>query len=184
VPCPLSRDDALALLAAHIKTDYTIRHSLATEAVLRGLARRLGHDEDLWGLTGLLHDLDLEDVGGDPDRHARETASLLAGLGCPAAMTDAILAHNGDHLGIPCRAPLDFALCAGESVTGLVFAMAMVLPSKSVADVKAKSVQKRLREPRFAANVSRERIGQHRGLGLDEDAFFAVAVDAMQGAGV
>ena len=152
-----TRDEALELLARHVQTPYTLRHSLATEAVTRALARRLGQDEDLWGITGLLHDLDLDEVAGDMGRHARRTAEILASLDVPSEMCAAILSHNGDVLGLPCREPLDFAVTAGESVTGMVFAMAKVLPSGSLADVKASSVRKRLKEPRFAANVSRER---------------------------
>lgn len=176
----MDRDTALALLQKHIRDDYTRRHCLATEAVTRALARRLGHDEDLWGIAGLLHDLDYEEVGDDPDRHARRTVEILTPLGVPQEALDAILAHNGDHLDIPCRAPLDFAVTAGESITGMVFAMALVLPSKSLADVKASSIRKRLKEPRFAASVSRERIGQYAGLGLSEEEFVALAVAAMQ----
>ncbi len=176
-----TRDEALALLKAHVRSEYTIRHSLATEAVLRALARRLGHDEDLWGLTGLLHDLDFEDVGGDPQRHGLVAADLLRSAGWPGEMCDAIVAHNGDNLGVPCRTPLDFALTAGESVTGLVFAMALVLPSRSVQDVKPSSIRKRLRELRFAANVSRERVSHFAGLGLTEEEFLEIAVGAMKG---
>ena len=175
-----TRDEALALLKAHVRSEYTLRHSLATEAVLRALARRLGHDEDAWGIAGLLHDLDFEDVAGDPKRHGLVTADLLRAMDCPPEACDAIIAHNGDSLGVPCRTPLDYALTAGESVTGLVFAMALVLPSKAVADVKASSIRKRLREPRFAANVSRERVGQFAGLGLSEEDFLDLAVAAMK----
>jgi putative nucleotidyltransferase with HDIG domain len=180
MPLP-TRDQALALLAAHVTSEYVVRHSLATEAILRALARRLGHDEDLWGIAGLLHDLDYDEVGGDPKRHALRTIEILAPLDPPREMLDAIKAHNGDELGVPCKAPLDFAVTAGESVTGLVFAMAMVLPSKALADVKASSIRKRIREPRFAANVSRERVGQYAGLGLTEEEFLGIAVEAMKG---
>lgn len=176
----MDRDYAIRLLGSHVRDDYTRRHCLATEAVTRALARRLGHDEALWGLAGLLHDLDYEEVGDDGDRHARRTVEILAPLGFPAAGLDAILAHNGDHLGIPCRTPLDFAVTAGESITGMVFAMALVLPSRSLADVKASSIRKRLKEPRFAASVSRERISQYAGLGLSEEEFVSLAVAAMQ----
>ncbi len=176
----MGREEALALLWEHVRTDYTRRHSLATEAVMRALARRLGQDEDLWGITGLVHDLDYEDVGGDPQRHGVHAAELLEGRGCPRELRDAVVARNGDVLGIPCRTALDFALSAGESITGMVFAMALVLPSRSLADVQARSVRKRLREPRFAANVSRERISQHQGLGLSEEEFVEIAVEAMK----
>jgi putative nucleotidyltransferase with HDIG domain len=174
-----TRDEAMALLAAHVNTPYTIRHSLATEAVTRALASRLGQDQDLWGIAGLLHDLDLDEVGADMKRHARRTVEILAPLDCPAQMLQAILAHNGDELGLPCASLLDFAVTAGESVTGLVFAMARVLPSGLIADVKASSIRKRLKEPRFAAGVSRERVGQFAGLGLSEDEFLSIAVEAM-----
>lgn len=175
-----TRDEALALLRSRVRSEYTIRHSLATEAVLRALARRLGQDEHLWGIAGLLHDLDYEDVGGDPQRHGLVAAEMLRSAGLPDEVCDAIIAHNGDSLGIPCRTALDFALTAGESVTGLVFAMALVLPSKSVADVKASSIRKRMREPRFAANVSRERVRHFSGLGLTEEEFLEIAVRAMK----
>ena len=181
MPLP-SRSDALALLNQHLRGEYVLRHSLASEAVLRALALRLGHDPELWAITGLLHDLDLELVGDDMLRHARETVRILRELDYPAEGLDAILAHNGDVLDIPCRTPFDHALTAGESITGLVFATALVLPSKSVADVKPSSVAKRIKEPRFAAKVSRERIGHHRDLGLEAPDFCSIAVEAMKAA--
>lgn len=185
MPLP-SRADALALLEEHLTSDYLRRHSLATEAVLRALATRLGADIELWGLTGLLHDLDLE-IGGeaDPTQHARITTRILAErYDFPKEGLDAILAHNGDVLDIPCRSLLDSALTAGESITGLVFATALVLPSKDLAEVKPKSVRKRIKEPRFAAKVSRERIGHWAALRLDEAEFVEIAVTAMQAAGL
>ena len=179
MPLP-SRPDALALLHEHLRGDYVLKHSLATESVLRALALRLGHDPDLWAITGLLHDLDLELVGEDMSRHARETVRILQARDFPREGLDAILAHNGDVLDVPCRTPFDHALTSGESITGLVFATALVLPSKSVADVKASSVAKRIKEPRFAAKVSRERIGHFRDLGLEAAEFCSIAVDAMK----
>jgi hypothetical protein len=131
----------------------------------------------------MLHDLDFELLDGDMERHGHGTVEILEPMGFPREGLDAILAHNGDRLGIPCRSPLDFALTAGESVTGLVFAMALVLPSRSLADVKAPSIRKRIREPRFAASVNRERVGQYAGLGLTEEEFLSLAVEAMRGIG-
>ena len=179
MPIP-SRDEALSLLHAQIQGEYSRLHSVAAEKVLRALARRLGQDEELWGIAGLLHDLDLEVVGTDMTRHGRTTVEMLKPLDLPPEVLNAILAHNGDCLGVPCRTPLDFALTAGESVTGLVFSMARVLPSKSLGDVKASSIKKRIRETRFAEKVSRERVGQFAGLGLGEDEFLSLAVEAMR----
>jgi len=186
VPEPLamslpSRDDALHLLQEHLHGEYLLRHSRATEVILRDLANRLGADPELWGITGLLHDLDLEIVGDDASRHGVVTVSILRErFDYPAEGLDAILAHNGDVLGIPCKTPFELALTAGESITGMVFATALILPSRRLSDVQSKSVAKRLREPRFAAKVSRERIGHHAGLGIDAAAFCAIAVDCMK----
>ncbi|MBI5537365.1 MAG: HDIG domain-containing protein [Deltaproteobacteria bacterium] len=176
-----SRTDAVAVLHEHLQGEYVLRHSLATEAVLRALATHLQHDPELWSITGLLHDLDLELVGDDMSRHARETVRILRErFDYPQEGLDAILSHNGDVLDIPCRTPFEHALTAGESITGLVFATALVLPSRKLADVKSSSVAKRIKEPRFAAKVSRERIGHHNDLGLDAARFCAIAVDAMK----
>ena len=148
---------------------------------MRELAPRFGADADLWGLTGLLHDLDLELVGEDMQRHGRETARLLRErFAYPEDGLQAILSHNGDVLGLPCASPFDHALTAAESITGMVFATALILPSKKLADVKPKSVVKRLKEPRFAAKVSRERIGHHNDIGMDAQSFCELAVKAMQ----
>lgn len=149
---------------------------------MRDLAGRLGAAPDLWAITGLLHDLDLELVGDDASRHARETVRILRErFDFPADGLDAILAHNGDVLGIPCRTAFDHALTAAESITGMVFATALILPSRRLADLKPKSVAKRLKEPRFAAKVSRERVGHHADLGFDVAAFCTIAVECMQG---
>jgi putative nucleotidyltransferase with HDIG domain len=174
-----SRDDALKLLKNHVKTEYTLRHSLASEVVMRALATRLGGDADVWGMTGLMHDLDLDEVGDDMYRHGKRSVEILEQAGFPKEFQQVVISHNGDVLGIPCVTPIEIALSAGETVTGMVFAMAKVLPSGSIRDVKAKSVIKRLKEPRFAAGVSRERIAMHTGLGMEEAEFVTIAVEAM-----
>lgn len=180
MPLP-TREQAVEILHEHLRGEYVLRHSRATEVIMRELAPRFDADPDLWGITGLLHDLDLELVGGDEHRHAKETVRILRErFDYPAEGLDAILAHNGDILGIPCKTRFDHALTAAESITGMVFAMALILPSKRLADVKTKSVTKRIKEPRFAANVSRERIGHHEQVGIDRASFCAIAVQSMQ----
>jgi len=180
MPLP-SRDDALRVLHEHLHGEYLLRHSRATELIMEVLAKRLGADSALWSITGLLHDLDLEFVGDDAHRHGLETVRILKErFDYPLEGLDAILAHNGDVLGIPCRTPFDHALTAAESITGMVFATALILPSRKLGDVKPKSVVKRLKEPRFAAKVSRERVGHHADIGIDAATFCAIAVDSMQ----
>ncbi|MDY0001667.1 MAG: HD domain-containing protein [Polyangia bacterium] len=180
MPLP-SREQAFELLCEHLKGEYLRRHSRATEAIMQRLAARLGQDQALWSITGLLHDLDLELVGEEFMRHGHETSRILEErFDYPAEGLQAILAHNGDLLGIPCVTPFDHALTAAESITGMVFATALILPTKRLGDVKPKSVAKRLKEPRFAAKVSRERVSHHEDLGIDAAAFCALAVESMQ----
>lgn len=148
---------------------------------MENLAKRLGEDPELWGRTGLLHDLDLEIVGEDMLRHGRETVRILKErFDYPAEGLQAILAHNGDELGIDCVTKFDHALTAAESITGIIFATALIIPSKRLCDVKAKSVAKRLKEPRFAAKVSRERVSHHNDVGIDAPSFCALALESMQ----
>lgn len=177
---PMTRDEALALLHEKIEKESLRRHCLATEAVMRHLARRFDEDEEAWGVVGLLHDLDLESIDDDATRHALVTGDWLAERGFPNDALQAIRAHNGDILGIEPVSRLDYALTAAESVTGLIAATALVHPSRRVADVRVKSLRKRMKEPRFAANVSRERIRMHEQIGLEFDEFAATALEAMQ----
>jgi len=175
------RNEALAFLRTCVKQENLVRHMIATEAIMKALARKLGGDEQLWGLSGLLHDLDLELVGGDMHRHARETARILEEKGLPREGIDAILAHNGDTLGIPPKGNFHHALSAAETMTGMVVACTLVYPSKKIADVKAGSIRKRMKEHRFAANVSRERIMLIEKTGLSLDELIDISLQAMSG---
>ncbi len=176
---PLDRDRALELLHQKIESPSLRKHSYATEAIMRHLARHFGEPEDFFGIVGLLHDLDLEAIDNDMTRHGLITAEWLEALGFPESALQAIRAHNGDILGITPKTRLDFALTAAESLTGLISATALIYPSRKVKDVKLKSLRKRMREPRFAANVSRELIGRHEQLGLDFDTFASIGLAAM-----
>jgi len=175
----MDRDAALALLASHIEQDNLIKHCLATEAVMRHLARRLGFDEDIWGLAGLLHDLDYNATKDDMARHGQLTAEILAGLGVNQEIIDAIKAHNAENLGISRRSPIDFALTAGETITGLIVAVALVYPDKRLKSVKPSSVVKRMKEAHFARTVNREHIMLCEKLGLPLPDFVQVSLSAM-----
>jgi uncharacterized protein len=175
------RDEALPFLKEHLKTENLVRHCIATEAILRALAQRLGHDEELWGITGLFHDMDLDLVDNDMNQHGRKTAQILEEKGFPEEGRQAILAHNGDVLDIPLVTPLDVALLAGETITGLVVATTLVYPSRKVADVKVKSIRKRMKEKRFAAGVDRDKVRKIEELGIPLDDFLNLALDSMRG---
>ena len=176
----ISREQALNLLNQHIKTENLRRHCLATEAIMRKLAQRLGKDEELWGLTGLLHDLDLEITRDDQSQHALIAADLLAKESFPPEAIQAIRAHNGEVLGIPRQSDFDHALACAETITGLVVATAMVQPDKKIASVKPKSVKKRMKEKRFAANVNREIIRECEQIGIPLEEFISLSLEAMQ----
>lgn len=174
----LSRDDALALLRAHTPEPHMLHHALASEAVLRALATRLGHDPALWAMTGLLHDLDYSRTKDAPARHGPEAAAMLADS-LPAEALCAIRAHNCEHTGEAPQTPLDFALRCGETVTGLVAAAALVRPGR-LDGMAASSLKKKMKDKAFARNVNRETIKECERLGLDLGDFLTLSIAAMQ----
>jgi putative nucleotidyltransferase with HDIG domain len=176
----ISREQALELLHQHMGAENLRRHCLATEAIMRKLAQRLGTDEELWGLTGLVHDLDLELTRDDQSRHALVAADILEKAGFPPEALQAIRAHNGEALGISRKSDFEHALACAETITGLIVATSMVQPDKKVASVKPKSVKKRMKEKRFAENVNRDIIRECEHLGVPLEEFITLSVEAMR----
>jgi putative nucleotidyltransferase with HDIG domain len=176
----ISREEALKRLREHVNNEKTIIHCLSSEAVMRALARRLGEDEDRWGLTGLLHDIDVEVTHADPKVHALKAEELLADFGLDGEMTDAIRMHNDEATGLPRSTPFQHALAAGETITGLIYATTLVYPDKKIASVKYKSVRKRMKEKAFAASVNRDHILECEKIGIPLDEFIQLSVDAMK----
>ena len=175
------REKALERLHEYVKNEKTIIHSLASEAVLRALARRLGEDEERWGLTGLLHDIDVEVTNADPKVHALKAEELLEDLEPDEEMIDAIRMHNDHATGIPRSTKFQHALAAGETITGLIYATTLVYPDKKIDSVKYKSVSKRMKEKAFAAGVKRDHIMECEKIGIPLDEFIQISVDAMRG---
>ena len=169
----VTREDALDSIRANVENENLIRHMLATEAVMRALAARLGEDEADWALAGLLHDIDVELTEGDMHMHSQLGADLAHELGASEAVVHAILAHNEAHE-IPPESQLDKALFCADPLTGLITAAALVRPDKKLAGVEAKSVLKRYKEKAFAAAVSREQIARCSEIGLELDEFVAL----------
>ncbi len=175
----IKRSEALELLHKYIQNERMIAHSLASEAVMRALARRLNADEEKWALAGLLHDLDVEITHADPYTHALETARILTGMGIDPDVVDAIKMHNEMATGQERNTVFQHALAAGETITGLITATAMVYPDRKVASVKPKSVVKRMKEKAFAASVKRENIMECEKIGIPLDEFAAISILAM-----
>jgi len=176
----MTREEALHSIKANVENENLIKHMLATEAIMRALAGRLGEDEEEWGLTGLLHDIDMELTGGDMNIHSKLGADLARELGASEAMAHAILCHNETH-GIPRETKLDKALFCADPLTGLITAAALVRPDKKLAGLEAKSVIKKIKQKSFAAGVNREQISLCSEIGLELGEFIKLGVEAMQG---
>ena len=176
----MTRREALNSIKANVENENLVKHMLATEAIMRALARHLGEDDEEWGLTGLLHDIDVELTEGDMSSHSKLGADLARELGASEAMAHAILCHNEVH-GISPETKLDKALFCADPLTGLITAAALVRPDKKLAGLEAKSVIKRFKEKGFAAGVDRQQISQCSEIGLELDEFIELGLVAMQG---
>jgi len=176
----ISPEEVKEIFHQYVRTDALTKHCLATEAIMRALARRLGKDETLWGVTGLLHDLDFEETKEDPPSHTLKTAQILGEKGANEVIIQAIKAHNAEALGMQRTDHLHFALTSAENITGLIVATALVYPDKKLASVKVSSVIKRMKEKAFAKNVRREAILECQRLGLSLEEFVEISLRAMQ----
>jgi putative nucleotidyltransferase with HDIG domain len=175
----LTHDKALELLHQYIKNEKMIFHCLASEAVMRALATRLGEDEGKWSLAGLLHDLDVETTNADPMIHGTQTEVLLREYELNPEILDAIRMHNEVSAGKERSTKFQHALAAGETITGLIFATTYVYPDRKLTSVKPKSVVKRMKEKMFAASVKRENILECEKLGIPIDEFAALSIQAL-----
>ena len=174
----MKRDEALLLLHEYIENPKMINHCLASEAVLKALAKRLGRDEEKWGLAGLLHDLDVEKV--DAKTHGLETARILEEKGVDADIIDAIKMHNEMATGMERTTEFQYALACGETITGMITATTMVYPDQKIASVKAKSITKRMKTAAFAASVSRDNIHECERIGIPLNEFAELSLEAMK----
>lgn len=175
----MNRDQALVILEEFVQKESLKRHMFAVEAAMRDYALFLGGDVDLWGLTGLLHDFDWE-IHPNTQQHPQAGAPILRERGVPEEIVRCILSH-ADQTGIPRITPMEKALYACDELTGLITAVALVRPSKSLQDLKVRSVRKKWRDARFAAAVDRHQI--ERGaeeLGVDLWEHVANVIESMR----
>ncbi len=174
----VDREEALRLLREYTKNENLIKHGLAVEAAMRAYARRFGEDEELWAITGLLHDFDYERF---PEEHPLRGAAILEERGYPEEVVYAIKAH-ADHTGLERKSLLDKALFAVDELTGMIVAVALVRPSKKLAEVTVSSVKKKMKDRSFARGVNREDIVRGAAeLGVELDEHIGVVLEAMQG---
>jgi len=175
----ITREEACTLLQKHLQQDSLVKHCLATEVIMRALAGKLGYDEDVWGIAGLLHDLDYHETKDRMDEHALRTEKILQGMGVSREITDAIKGHNADNLGFQRQTAFEFALTAAECITGLIVATALVYPDKKLSSVKPHSVIKRMKQKEFARSVNREYIRECEKINIPLEEFAALSLTAM-----
>jgi putative nucleotidyltransferase with HDIG domain len=151
-----TRAEALAIVREHVKNENLVRHMLAVEAAMRHYARKYSEDEETWGLAGILHDFDWE-IHPSLEHHPQDGAPILRERGVPEEIVRAILSH-ADHTGIPRETRLQKALYACDEITGLITAVALVRPSRSIHDVTVKSIKNKWKDKAFAAGAKRDEI--------------------------
>lgn len=173
----MDREDALRLVKEKVKTRNLIKHMLATEACMKRLARKLGQDEDLWSLAGLLHDLDYEFTKEEPERHGLMSADMLKDSDLPEDVIEAIKAHAGH---VERRTLMAKALYAVDPLTGLIVAATLMHPQRSLEAVDTKFVLNRFKEKSFARGANRDQIRSCEELGLSLQEFISLCLEAMK----
>jgi len=178
----MDRQAAWALLTEYTQNESLLKHALAVEAAMRAYAPKFGGDPEAWGVVGLIHDFDYERYPSREAGHALKGAEILRGRGCPEHLVRAVLSH-ADYSGVPRETPLEKALFACDELCGFVTAAALIRPTKSVLDLEAASVRKRMKDKAFARQVSREDIVKGaEALGVDLNEHIAFVIQAMRGA--
>jgi putative nucleotidyltransferase with HDIG domain len=174
-----TREEAYQLLTEYNKSDNLIKHALAVEGVMRYMARKRGEDEEKWGVIGLVHDLDYEKF---PEEHCQKSEEILKEKGWPEQYIRAVVSHGwGLRSNVEPQTELEKVLYAIDELTGLVVTTALVHPSKSIMDVKVKSVKKKWKDKRFAAGVNRSVIEQGaQMLGMEITDLIADTIAGMQ----
>jgi putative nucleotidyltransferase with HDIG domain len=178
-----TRDEAWALLNEYTTNRNLIKHALAVEAGMRAYARRFGEDEEKWGVVGLIHDFEYQkypDLG--PEGHPFKGSEILREKGWPEALIRGVQAHAPDLTGVSLDSNMEKAIYAVDELTGLIVAVALVRPSKSILDVKVSSVKKKWKDKSFAAGVKREDVEEGAELlGVPLSEHIGVVLEAMKG---
>jgi len=177
----MERNEALKIMHSYIQNDKMRIHCLSSEVVMKALAKHFNEDETQWALAGLLHDLDVELTNADLNIHGLESVRILNELNVDEDIVDAIKMHNEKAHGIKRSKLFHHALAAGETITGMIYATALVYPDKKIESVKVKSVTKRMKEKAFAASVNRDIIMECEQIGLPLEQFTEICLNAMKG---
>ncbi|WP_292520708.1 HD domain-containing protein [Methanoculleus sp.] len=172
----MERDEALALLRRYVASPSHIVHSHATAAIMKKVAEHLGEDAPTWEIIGLLHDIDYDLVGGDMDRHGIEGARILVENGVSEEIAEIVRRHN-HMLTSDYERPVEIALQAADSVSGLIIACALV-KGGAIGEVTPRTVKKKFKEKSFAAGCERQRIRMIEAL-METETFYRLAIDGL-----
>jgi putative nucleotidyltransferase with HDIG domain len=171
----MKSEEALQEVRKNISNDKIVLHVIAVAKIMKALARRLGRDEELWEVTGLLHDIDYEKTKDEPSKHGLEAEKML-GNRVPPEVVRAIKAHNFERTGVPPESDLDKALITADAVSGLVIATALVMPNKRLAEVSVNTLKRKFKQKDFARNVDRNKILFCEQIGLSLDEFLELSL--------
>ncbi len=175
----MNRENALKVLTEHTRSDSLIKHAVAVEAAMKAYAQKYGEEHEKWGIAGLLHDFDYE-IYPQMDRHAFEGYRILKERGFPEEIAHAILAHS-DFTGAKRETLMEKTLYAVDELAGFIIAVALVRPSKSLAEVDAPAVRRKMKDKAFARAVNRDEIVRGaQELGIDLDQHIAFVIQALQ----
>lgn len=176
----LSRNEAYTELQKYVTNKNLLKHMISTEVVMIRLAKHFDQNSDVWGLAGLMHDIDYDQTKDQPDVHGIKGAEILTDLGFSEELVHAVKAHN-ERLGVPRESLLDKALYATDPLTGLIVAGALIRPEKKLGLVDVPFLRKRFDEKAFARGANRQQIQACSELGLSLEEFLAFGLEAMQG---
>ena len=177
----MTRQDALDLIKKYVKNGNSVKHMLATEAIMKALARKFNQNEEEWGLVGLLHDIDMEmvDYNDEPEKHGLKSVEILKEKNINFEILEAVKAHNEATGKIP-ETLMEKSIFCVDPLTGLIVASVLVLPSRKIFDLSAESVFKRFKEKAFARGANREIITKCSEIGLELEEFIEIGLEAMK----
>ncbi len=180
----ITYEQAKKIWGKYLRTEYLRLHTRESEVIMRKLANHFGEDEEFWGITGLLHDLDMDSINNDYSLHGKKTVEILKkeGYNIPE-MFDAIIAHTEglEESNAERKTRLDYVLAAAENITGLISAYVLVRPDKKIEGTKVKSITKKIKDKAFAASVNRQFINDiYKKTGMERSTFIQLSIDAMK----
>ena len=173
----MNREQAAELVKQNVKNENLFKHMIAVEAIMKGVAKHLDEDPELWGMTGLLHDIDFEKA--EHKEHGLVAEQLLNSK-VSEEIIRAIKSHNFENTNIMPQTKMEKALVASDSLSGLIIACALIIPTKKLADLEIKAIENKFKQKDFARNCSRERILICKHISLDKEKFFEIALKSLQ----